>query len=330
MSTIVELRLVASPGPLNDPVMDLGALEPVVQAGLVTRAAAVSVGVTDHQLGKWVRHGLIARLGRGVYSVGDLSRPRHDPLVIAKSWRTVISHWSAAAWWGVDLPRPADVVHVTAPRNRHRPRVAGVQLHRSRLATADIARLNGALVTTPLRTALDIARTSSLEDGVTIIDAFMRKRLLRLSDLQAAAATATGPGSAQLRQTVAIVSPKSGSVLESLTRVLLWRSNMLPPEAQWFIRHEPTGWWGYVDFAWPELRVVLECDGYEFHSEYDVFIKDRRRWSTLIRAGWRVGVVTWSDVVGDPNYVVSLMRDLLAAPDQNQHTMPRAETRTAA
>jgi very-short-patch-repair endonuclease len=70
---------------------------------------------------------------------------------------------------------------------------------------------------------------------------------------------------------------------------------------------------GYVDFAWASLRVVVECDGYEFHAEREPFQRDRRRWSAFTRAGWRGAVITWFDVTRDPAYVVNLVTDLLAA-----------------
>ena len=73
---------------------------------------------------------------------------------------------------------------------------------------------------------------------------------------------------------------------------------------------------GYLDFAWPTVRVALEADGYEFHSDRGVFQSDRRRWSAINRAGWRGGVVTWFDVTRDPSYVVELVRDLLAGAER--------------
>jgi very-short-patch-repair endonuclease len=76
------------------------------------------------------------------------------------------------------------------------------------------------------------------------------------------------------------------------------------------------GWVGRVDFAWPDQRAILETDGFEYHASYGPFQRDRRRWSTLARTGWRLGIVTWLDVTAEPDYVVKLVRDLL----DNQHT----------
>jgi very-short-patch-repair endonuclease len=104
----------------------------------------------------------------------------------------------------------------------------------------------------------------------------------------------------------------SGSILESLTRVLLWRHHLPVAVSQHPFCHPQRGLIGYVDFAWPQLKAILECDGYEFHSSRGPFQKDRRRWSAIGSSGWHLAVVTWFDVTCDPGYVVALALDLLA------------------
>lgn len=285
--------------------------------GLVTRAMARAAGIAGQRLTDLVHRGLIARVARGVYAVGEaaaLPDPRH--LTIA--WRVVLSGPSAVAWWGVDLPQPPGRLHVTAPRSRGRWRdgVPGVRLARANLLPHDIVMVRGVRVTSPLRTALDYARRYPLSESVAVVDAFMRAGLITLDEFANAAAAAHGPGARQLRQVAALADPKSGSVLESLCRVLLWENGLAPEETQYSLKHERTGWIGYLDFAWPSVRAALECDGYEWHAEREPFQKDRRRWSAVNRARWWCGVVTWFDVTRDPAYVVALVRDLLGAADE--------------
>lgn len=190
----------------------------------------------------------------------------------------------------------------------------GARLHRSDLGRHEVVHLRGATVTSPLRTSLDVARTDPLENGVAIVDAFLRARLLTLEEFVGAAGGWRGPGRVRLQQVANLIDAQSGSILESLTRVLLWRHGLLPTATQLWIG--TNSWSGRVDFAWPERHVVLETDGFEFHASRSAFESDRRRWNELRRAGWRVGVVTWLDVTTDPAYVVGLVRDLL----DNGHT----------
>src|SRR5580692_10991646 len=97
------------------------ALEQIAAAngGLVTVTQAAAVGVDRRRLAEYARNGQVARVARGVYAVGTVLP---DPRPLVTSSRVTLSHESAAAWWGIDLPEPPKVVHVTAPRNRGRRR----------------------------------------------------------------------------------------------------------------------------------------------------------------------------------------------------------------
>jgi hypothetical protein len=279
------------------------------------RLEVLAMGITSRELSAFVRLGVIARIGRGIYTMGEvLGLP--DPRGITRSTRTVLSHISAAAWWGADLVVPAEKLHVTAPRNRGRRSdcLPLVQLHRADLRPEEIRRVRGVLVTSPLRTVLDIARSLPLAHAVAIADSLARKRLVSSRELlRTASAMPAGPGRTAVRKVAALLDPLSGSVFESITRVSMAIAGLPAPTTQLNIYDTAGEWVARVDFAWPDLRVVLECDGFEFHSSRASFESDRRRWNALTRAGWRVIAVTWHDVVNDPTYLVELMSDVLAA-----------------
>jgi len=295
-------------------VRSLETLADIAQAngGLVTRPQALAAGVRDDHLAYLVKRGSIARIARGVYAIGA-SVP--DARVIATSWQAAISFESAAAWRGVDLPRPVDRLHVTVPRARGRyaEKVPRIRLHRADVAPWDIGVVRGARVTTPLRTAMDICRHAATEDAVAIVDAFLRAGAFTVEELLHAARCTKGPGRLRIQVAASLADPQSGSILESLARVLLWRDGLPAPRTQLSLKGG-RGWIGFVDFAWPDHRVVLECDGYEFHAAREPFQRDRRRWSAISAAGWQLVVVTWFDVTRDPAYVVSLMREVLGQP----------------
>lgn len=100
------------------------------------------------------------------------------------------------------------------------------------------------------------------------------------------------------------------SVFESITRVRVVVAGLPLPVSQFNVFDAAGCWIARVDFAWPELRLILECDGFEFHASREQFERDRRRWTALTRAGWRVAVVTWRDVLGDPAYLLEALHDL--------------------
>jgi very-short-patch-repair endonuclease len=62
-----------------------------------------------------------------------------------------------------------------------------------------------------------------------------------------------------------------------------------------------------VDFHWPEHDLVVEVDGYAFHSSRAAFERDRRRDVELHGAGYRVVRVTWSQIADEPAALVAIM-----------------------
>ena len=43
-----------------------------------------------------------------------------------------------------------------------------------------------------------------------------------------------------------------------------------------------------VDFCWPERRLIVETDGYEYHGTRAAFERDRAKDAQLTVRGWRV------------------------------------------
>ncbi|MDP9496716.1 MAG: DUF559 domain-containing protein [Actinomycetota bacterium] len=64
-----------------------------------------------------------------------------------------------------------------------------------------------------------------------------------------------------------------------------------------------------VDLCWPAACLIVEADGFAFHSDRAAYRRDRERLNQLERLGWRVLRVTWEDVVHRPEHVVALVRE---------------------
>ncbi len=65
-----------------------------------------------------------------------------------------------------------------------------------------------------------------------------------------------------------------------------------------------------VDLCWPAACLIVEADGFAFHSDRAAYRRDRERLNQLERLGWRVLRVTWEDVVHRPEHVVALVREV--------------------
>jgi very-short-patch-repair endonuclease len=64
-----------------------------------------------------------------------------------------------------------------------------------------------------------------------------------------------------------------------------------------------------VDFHWPDHDLVVEVDGYAFHSTRRAFERDRRRDADLRRAGCAVQRVSYAQITREP---LLLVADLVA------------------
>jgi very-short-patch-repair endonuclease len=68
-----------------------------------------------------------------------------------------------------------------------------------------------------------------------------------------------------------------------------------------------------VDFAFPESRVVVEVDGWAFHSDPEVFATDRKRQNAIALLGWQVLRFTWLDLTEYPDRVLTVLRSAISA-----------------
>jgi very-short-patch-repair endonuclease len=68
----------------------------------------------------------------------------------------------------------------------------------------------------------------------------------------------------------------------------------------------------HVDFFWPRERLVVEVDGFAFHSSRRKFESDRRRDAMLTARGLRVMRVTWRQIIDEPETVLVRIAQALA------------------
>lgn len=273
--------------------------------GFGTRRALLALGVTRSGLETALRSGHLVRLQRGVYGLGlpegwDVTR------AAAICLRATVSHDSAALLWGMEMVhRPA--ARVTVGRDHSRRTYPGVEVHRSAVRATVV---RGVATTDPLRTVLDCARVLDLPDAVVVADSALRRGLVGIEELQAAARTTSGPGATRVRRAVRLADPASGSVLESLLRVLLTLNGLAPPRTQYELR-EGGQVQARVDFAWPREKLIVEADGFAYHRDRSDYRRDRRRANLCCRLGWRLLRFSWEDVRHDPDYVLDAVRQEL-------------------
>jgi hypothetical protein len=206
----------------------------------------------------------------------------------------VVSGCSAATVWGVPLAGPDDEVEVTLPPRTHMVRVRGLCTRRALLADGDVGRRAGLTVTTPAATALRLASVLHQDSAVAAVDQLIATGIVDLGGIRAMAAIARGPGSARARAVAALADGLAESPPETRLRLLIGRSGLPAPVAQFRVRHRDR-FVARVDFAWPDRKVALEYDGL-WHAADGQFERDRGRLNRLREAGWQVVFVTAADM----------------------------------
>ena len=192
------------------------------QGRVARRRDLLRAGVSRRELHRRVERHELRPLTPHLFTDVAQPSPDEDLRAAAAGLDAVISHTSAALLWGLELVATPVERTVTVARNRSRAVRNGVRVHRSDLGEDESVPRDGLRVTTAVRTVLDLARTLPFGEAVAVGDSALRAGVLTLHELQTElAALSAGRGRERVARVVALLDPRSGSVLESLLRVLL-------------------------------------------------------------------------------------------------------------
>jgi hypothetical protein len=223
---------------------------------------------------------------------------------------SVVTGRSAAVLWGLPAAERDDDVELTVPPDSAVCRVPGVTVRRRLLDPAALTVRRGTRVTTAEATAVDLVRTGTLDEAVVLIDRLVQTKVTDLDLVRAAAAGASGRGCSQVRAAAALSDGLAQSPPETRLRLLLHRSDVPRPVAQFTVR-DAAGFVARVDFAWPDRKVAVEYEG-AWHGESPQQVEaDRTRLNRLTAAGWTVIFVTAGDM-RRPERVVARIAAALA------------------
>ena len=173
-----------------------------------------------------------------------------------------LSHLTAAAVWGMPLvgQAPASVAATDPARERtHTGRY--LTKYAARLDDGDVQVLDGVPLTSPARTLVDIALTSSRSQAVAALDHSLRTRLCTRDDYWAALDRRDRVrGVIRASWAGAFATPLAESAGESVLRVTLEGLGFPAPDLQHpFV--DDDGLIGHGDFWWDRVGVLDEFDG---------------------------------------------------------------------
>lgn len=236
--------------------------------------------------------------------------------VLACGSRTaVISHFSAAIMWGmltetqVRHDQKDHRLHVSSTQGRSRP--PRIRIHRVKpIYNKDRHTIDGVPVTSPARTLLDIASDPKTKLLGPAVNEGRIKRLVTNDSLQAVINRYPNMAGIQALAAQLVDSSYSRSKAETLMKQLLETHNLPPAKQnQPLLGHE-------VDFIWPEHDLILEVNGFVFHSSRHKFDKDNSKVADLRLAGYDVIEVGWPQITKQPDLVSRLVRDGLVRSEK--------------
>jgi hypothetical protein len=228
----------------------------------------------------------------------------------------VISGLSAVALWGVGaLPFERAPVELTVPPGlRIASRLPFVRVVCSLLPAGDVVTFGGPPVTSPTRTAFDVACRLPCTDAVASIDALLHRRVVTPDALAAFASSVAGRrGSVRFATALDLAEPLAESPMESRLCVGLVDQGLPRPEAQVEVRDERGRLIARLDLAYRKQKVGIEYDG-DHHRERSTFRADVRRLNALAAAGYRVVRVTGADIPHNLPQIADQVRQLLDQP----------------
>lgn len=207
----------------------------------------------------------------------------------------VVAGQSAAALhrakW-VDDGRPAELLWP----NRRPP--SGIATWSDRYAEDEVQVVSGLPVTTPARTALDIACRYPRGRAIAAIDALTRATDAKVADIELIAARYRGRrGIDAARRAIALVDSGAESPRETWLRLLMLANGYPAPTTQIPVHDSHGVLVAVIDMGWEDLKIGLDYDG-SHHRSALRFDRDIRRHEAVSDLGWIDLRVTTLDTEG--------------------------------
>jgi hypothetical protein len=278
------------------------------QGGAFARWQLVAHGADDKIIERRCTAGLWVRVRPGVFVLPGL--PPADATALWVAWLAVgphasRSHECAADHWTLQpVVRHRHVFTTTHGDHHH---LQGITVHQLRdLLPHHLVVADGMPTTTPARTVVDLAAIVSFERLKRIVENGVNDHIVTDHEVGAVLQEVARPGKWGVRRLTRVLAmrapgdPVPDSVLERLLLHAL-RSVGLPdpvPQYPHPGREIGTGW---VDYAYPDARLILEADGRRWHQRIADLKRDNARDKAASRAGWLTMRFMHEELTADPD-----------------------------
>jgi hypothetical protein len=268
---------------------------------------ALKLGATSAQVRAKYARAEWARMHLGVYRDAASEKTTYQHLrgaTVATAGNGIVSHLSAAWVWKL-VEHPPDTPELTVVRGDRDVRGhEGITIHRSRdLDPSKAVLRENILVTSPMRTLVDIAAVVTADQLTEAVDNALSKGLLTVECLEQEILRLSKPGRTgvgALRRHLldrGFTGAPRPSVLESHARRLVLTTGLPTPDVE--VRAGSDGEYR-IDIAWSDILYGLEVNGYAWHFSPEDVQRDEARRRRLEALGWTIQVYTWREVRWEP------------------------------
>jgi hypothetical protein len=252
------------------------------------------------------------RVHVGVFRIGGAPQSYRQQLVaacLAVGPEAAASHRAAATVHELLRYREPPIEIVT---NRQRsPEVAGVLVHRL-LDHRErwVENVGGVRTTSVARTLVDLGAVASPRTVEAALDRAVGRKLVGYREVRDAMLAVARQGRRGVGTIRPLLDARIGEVIPagvfSARMATVLRHTALPkPVHEYTVVDEHGGFIGVVDFAYPDRRVAIEVDGYEFHfSPREQIIRNQRD-RMLAEVDWLPLHFAWDEVERRPHDVAS-------------------------
>jgi AbiEi antitoxin C-terminal domain len=210
--------------------------------------------------------------------------------------RGIVAGQSASALHGakwVDPGQPAQILC------RHRRPPKGIVAWMDRVPPEEIQLVHGIPVTTPARTAFDLASRYPIGKAVAAIDALARATRLNTAEVELLAERHKGHRNIRrARRALTLVDAGAESPRETWLRLLVIEAGYPPPQTQIPVYGAYGELVAVVDMGWENLKIALEYEGDHHRIDRRIFGKDIERYEALPELGWLAIRVTAEHLPG--------------------------------
>ena len=253
------------------------------------------------------------RLFRDVYVHRDLAvthRTLCQAVALILPAGTAISGASAAYLHGADALDADGQVEVTVPRKLRMTAYESVTVRYSELAPGDVVGLDGVQLTSPPRTAYDLARTRPLHEAVVGVDAMVHACGLPIDAIaRYAKPRAHWHGAGSLGEVLALATAGAESPMETRLRLVLIASGLPAPTLQHRVRDGTGRVVARLDMAYVDAQLGIDYDG-GCHWDPAAVRRDLRRQNALHALGWTLLRFTAADVLHNPRRLIDQVRGI--------------------